>query len=405
MGNRVKSSPTTFDTSLFKPFEFLGFDSGTSALAIALTAVAKSRQDIETPHVLLPAYTCPDVVSACLFANVRPVLVDLCEDTPYMDLNDLASKINPACIAIIAINFMGIPERIGAIRSSTLDMKPVIIEDSAQGFPKAAYEKYWLGDLIIVSFGRGKPVNLLGGGGVFYRSDKISPKLTRSLRNASKYADKEERLLSNKTNSTEFFKRIIYKIKIRLFNLLSRPFFYAILSRLTFLKLGATIFYPLEVVSKLPIHIEQTFSTNYQAYCHGNSLKEEYDAIFTGIASEQIISLPIIVKQPNDYPLLRYPILIKEATLKASIYKKLKNAGLGVSLMYQDILPDVEGVEHSTLAKFNRKPNASRLAKSLVTLPIHQDTTGDHVRRIKQIIESCVLEFRFQNPKLNKLGH
>ena len=62
---------------------------------------------------------------------------------------------------------MGIPERINAIRATINTNQITIIEDSAQGLPQEKPEKYWLGDIVIVSFGRGKPLNLIDGGGIF----------------------------------------------------------------------------------------------------------------------------------------------------------------------------------------------------------------------------------------------
>ena len=49
----------------------------------------------------------------------------------------------------------------------------VLIEDSAQAFPRDGGGDFWQGDLVVLSFGRGKPVSLLGGGAVLYRDERF----------------------------------------------------------------------------------------------------------------------------------------------------------------------------------------------------------------------------------------
>ena len=66
------------------------FQSGTAALAAALMACKAARR-IGQPEVLLPAYACPDLLSAVDFAGLRPVLVDFEENTPWMSIPDLTA--------------------------------------------------------------------------------------------------------------------------------------------------------------------------------------------------------------------------------------------------------------------------------------------------------------------------
>ena len=77
-GNRITFS---VDSNVPLPW-FLSSDratfyhSGTAALAAAIIA-AKTARAIHDAEVILPAYACPDLLSAAIFARVRPVLVDL----------------------------------------------------------------------------------------------------------------------------------------------------------------------------------------------------------------------------------------------------------------------------------------------------------------------------------------
>ena len=94
------------------------FASGTAALAAAITAAIRLKA-IDKPEVILPAYGCPDLISAVVFAGAKPVLVDFETDRPWMDLEQLLTKIRAQTVAIIAVNLFGISERLEQLRGRT----------------------------------------------------------------------------------------------------------------------------------------------------------------------------------------------------------------------------------------------------------------------------------------------
>ena len=85
VGNPVRLSGGRHDESLlqeiFSPYSPRFFDSGTSALA-ASVLVAINVKGASDPEVILPAYGCPDLISAVVFAGKRPVLVPIQADRP-----------------------------------------------------------------------------------------------------------------------------------------------------------------------------------------------------------------------------------------------------------------------------------------------------------------------------------
>jgi len=105
--------------SVFGDFKVHYYNSGTAALASAVLAAVRRKKEIHTPEVLIPAYACPDLVSAVVYAGARPVLVDFREDQPRMALEKIAEKITVNSVAVIAVNFLGIPEDLIAIRQLT----------------------------------------------------------------------------------------------------------------------------------------------------------------------------------------------------------------------------------------------------------------------------------------------
>ena len=146
-----------------KTIELSGLNSGTASLALSIL-IAKNLKKISNPEVIVPAYACPDLVAACAYAGVKCRLCDLAQNNTSYDINLLESLINENTIALAAINFLGIQERISEIFSIVQKKDILLIEDNAQWFPELNNSDHLTGDFICLSFGRGKPVSLLGGG-------------------------------------------------------------------------------------------------------------------------------------------------------------------------------------------------------------------------------------------------
>ena len=233
VGNPVLLKKSTLDFQYFGTPHVEFYQSGTSALAAALTAVKLSHANTKSlTEVLLPAYTCPDLISAVVHAGLTPVLIDLEPDSCWMSLNDIENAISERTIAIIAVRFLGIAERMNALRTICDRHNITLIEDSAQGFPVTQPENYWQGDLAIVSFGRGKPVNMLSGGAVI----TFKPGLKEHLPSANK-------------NTANTKAATAYLIKALLYNLLIKPWAYGLAIRLPGLNVGETVYEPLNQTS------------------------------------------------------------------------------------------------------------------------------------------------------------
>ena len=125
VGNRISlqqdESSACSIASLFEPYNIRLFHSGTAALAVAIK-IAIARRSHAAPEVLLPAYGCPDLISAVLYAGAKPVLVDLNKNTPWLDHEQLLQKITGRSVAIVGVNFLGVEERMQGLR----DRKSVV---------------------------------------------------------------------------------------------------------------------------------------------------------------------------------------------------------------------------------------------------------------------------------------
>ena len=148
VGNPICLSRTDQSESLFQIFgnayQTHYFASGTAALAAAITAAIRLKA-VARPEIILPAYGCPDLISAVVFAGAKPVLVDIEADRPWMDLEQLPAKMSANTVAIIAVNLFGISERMEQLRPLADQAGALLIEDSAQAFPSSNEKNIWQG--------------------------------------------------------------------------------------------------------------------------------------------------------------------------------------------------------------------------------------------------------------------
>ena len=162
-------------------------NSGTAALSLALRAAKRQKPEIAEPEAILPAYVCPDLVAAAVAAGVKPVLVDLAKDSPWMAPQNVQGAVSDNTIAIIAVNFLGRLVPLEPLRRVADGYGITLIEDSAQAIPPSSADNA-LADFVVLSFGRGKPVNLMGGGALLFK-DKDATSVASLLEGLGRFLD------------------------------------------------------------------------------------------------------------------------------------------------------------------------------------------------------------------------
>ena len=106
----------------------IGVGSGTDALQLAIRACGVSSGD----EVITVSHTFFATVEAILYANARPILVDVDERTMLMDAGTVAAAITPRTKAIIPVHLYGRTADIKPLRQLAQDRGIAIIEDAAQ---------------------------------------------------------------------------------------------------------------------------------------------------------------------------------------------------------------------------------------------------------------------------------
>lgn len=141
--------------------EALLTDSGTSALVCALRLAVQPGGT-----VAFPGYACIDLAAAALRAGTRVRLYDIDPSTLSPDLDSVERVMQQGIDAIVVAHLFGYPADVDAVRVLASRHGVTIIEDAAQGAGATLHGRRLgsLGDLSVLSFGRGKGLCAGGGG-------------------------------------------------------------------------------------------------------------------------------------------------------------------------------------------------------------------------------------------------
>ncbi len=349
----VRSIDRTYDMFGFVP---VWLNSGTAALAAALIAALACRPGRR--EVLLPAYACPDLIAAALFAGARPVLVDCGADDPAFDPDALERACSERVAAVVAVNFLGIAERLPELAARAARCGALLIEDCAQWWPEAPPAAPVAAR--VVSFGRGKPVNLLGGGAL------LLP---------------EGSELAQAVRAPEHTMPALGTLKRRVFAALLHPLPYGLLSRLPGLGLGETRYHALDAIMAMDRVRRELAATNIGAWLARSRWREARIAeLLDDCAGVELLPRRLAARAGR---LLRYPLLFVDRAHRDTVLRRLRD--LGASAFYEVELPRVRGVD-AVLSPLPPVPDATRFAERLLTLPLHDRVSERHLRRMAEVV-------------------
>lgn len=340
------------------------YGSGTAALAAAFARCA-ARAKNSMPEVILPAYGCPDLIAACVFASVFPRLVDLSPSNWSYDFDALSKQVSSRTIAIVAVNLLGLGDGTPALAEFSRQRGLALIQDSAQFLPREPME--WPGDYVVLSFGRGKPMNLLTGGALIesvLNNFSATPSARPSVRN---------RLLATRAAALAF-------------NVMTRPHPYWALSHLPGIGLGRVAYKPLRGGNPLPESASRRIDSAFEQYQGRQSYSREiWSSAVTEWKSFGIV--PLLGSAPQTpMELLRLPLLAPDRIARDAIVENLTGVHLGASRFYATDLPHLSQIPEIVRCQ-GPFPNAEDLADKLFTLPTHSLVPEDAVQAATQLIK------------------
>jgi dTDP-4-amino-4,6-dideoxygalactose transaminase len=153
-------------TELLGAGHVVGTDSGTSALRLAIQSSVSAGG-----VVALPAYGCFDLITAAQGAGCRVVLYDVNPSTLDPDEESLAWALDSGAEAVVVASVFGYVPPMNEIAAVCRARGVALIEDIAQASGAALGDTplgSW-GDLVTLSFGRGKGLGGAGGGALLSR--------------------------------------------------------------------------------------------------------------------------------------------------------------------------------------------------------------------------------------------
>jgi dTDP-4-amino-4,6-dideoxygalactose transaminase len=169
MGEEVNLFEQEIKTYLNTEHEVICVNTGTSALHLAIEALNLS----EDSEILVPSLTYVASFQAISAANVKPIAVEVCEDTLFIDLDDAKTKLTSKTKAIMPIHYASNSKDIQAVYTFAKDNNLRVIEDAAQAFgcQNNMGKVGTAGDIICFSFDGIKNITS-GEGGAVVTSDK-----------------------------------------------------------------------------------------------------------------------------------------------------------------------------------------------------------------------------------------
>ena len=345
--------------------------SGTAALALSLALASRRLPPPDQPEVILPAYGCPDLVAAVIVQGARPVLVDFAPAMPFMDLTRLEQAFTKSTIAVVAVDFLGLPERLAAISELTTRRGVYLVEDSAQRFPPAAMASE-TADAMVLSFGRGKPINLMGGGLLLAHESQA------------------QLLAQVRQELPQFDSRYgaVQKLKRLAFNLLLNRWLYGWMERLPFLHLGETRFKPLAAYGLWSVP-DGLLAGGLAGFQHRADWATCYDHELAFLDQAGWILLPRQLRDKESSPtlLLRYPMLAPDRASRDRALQALNAAGIGANALYGASLAETRGTApHLGNVDPGDFPQACDFADRLITLPTHDGTRLKDIEVIKTVM-------------------
>lgn len=343
--------------------------SGTHALQIALLAI---KQKYQGRTILLPAYTCYEVATAAIGAGVPVTLYDINPDTLEPDWDVLRTAARQGAAAVLVAPLFGMPLDWAAARSICDDAGTILIEDAAQAHGSTWQERAVgsLGDLSILSFGRGKGWTGGGGGALLWRG--AIGKEVMSATDAARHTVGSAREAKSWAAAAAQW-------------LLARPRIYGLPASLPILGLGETIYHPptpprgMSRTAAALLIASKAAADADVSHRRGNA--KEYARSIT--AATDAVTSVIGGRADANSGALRFPLRRRGGWGRLHLTAA---PSLGAAPGYPTSLQQLPALRPSVTNASDVCPGAELLASELVTLPTHGGVTMQERRNLIEIV-------------------
>lgn len=329
--------------------------SGRAALALILMGLKRIS---DRRRVIVPAYGCPTVVQSVLRAGLEPVLCDVSPRTLDLDPEALRQEIGDDTLAVVPAYLYGWAHEVTDLSNLAVEHGSFVVEDAAQAFGAVWNGRMvgtW-GDAGFYSFGRGKCLPV-GGGGAIVAKPHCASAIEEVVRTEVGGSPKMD---------------VGAPLRLAGYALATRPAAWWLVVR--------TPLNPADDgrdVGSLPaIHL-RGLSAGLAAI--GSSMLERMDDVqavcrqnarrlMDMLAEWPFVQVPAIARGAEPV-FLRLPVLVDSPARAGKLFGLLAREGIGVSHSYGATVAQL----YANTYRFERSayPGASRVARSLLTLPTH----------------------------------
>ena len=370
LGSRSREVLASHLKTRFSCPEAILTGSGTEALQLAFQSIARRGEG--DAEILLPAYSCYDLMTAVLGAGVRARFYDL-DPTSFMpDEGSFRRGLRPKPAAVVVGNLFGYPLDWDAIRSWVGDEGPPLIEDAAQGVGSSwsGRPTGTFGDLTILSFGRGKGWTGGGGGALLVRNPDILD-LPGSLLDPSWTAGPRSAVLS----AAQW--------------ILGRPSLYGLPNLVPGLGLGETHFKEPSSPKRISafsggLAFRTASIAEDERHPRAANAERLFELLAEGNATGRLRTFDVIPGGESSF--LRFPILWPKGPVKESVGPEFRR--LGIAASYPRVLHELPGFLDTNSAPPAATPGALRLSRHLLTLPTHSRLSPGVYEAIRELLLS-----------------
>lgn len=330
-------------------------DSGTSALVLAL------RHAVPAGGVVgFPAFACVDLAAAARQAGVQVRLYDLDPATLGPDLDSVHAMMRRGVDAVVVAHLFGYPADVASVRAITAPHGIPVIEDAAQGArgSLAGQRLGTLGDLVVLSFGRGKGLCAGGGGALLAFGDR--------------WTDVVDAVAP--TSGARGWSNLVKTVAQWA---LGRPSVYALPAMVPWLRLGEMVYHPAHEPTALPLTscalLHSAFELEAADVAGRTARALAYE---TGARETPTLAAPRV---PTDGTsgYLRFVVRDLAGT-------RAPDPTLGIVRPYPRALIEQVELRPVLVADEPPTPGAIELRKTVLTLPTHRFVNDADVARILQ---------------------
>lgn len=342
--------------------------SATHALSRALVHAVREKPGAS---ILLPAYTCFEVATAAVACGARVLLYDLDDQTLGPDWESVRRATRGRDVAAIVVSpLFGLPIEWDNARRAADDANAPLVADVAQ-----AHGSMWrdrpagaIGDLIVLSFGRGKGWTGFGGGALLWTSANDGSGLDAEPITATAPASEVKTLLS------AAFQWIF-----------SRPSLFGIPAAVPALHIGETIYHePTPVRAMTRMSAALVLRSAPDATAEAAARRRNALEYARSLPQAMVPAWCESATSPESGA-LRFPILVRGGW---SALRAGPAPYHGAAPGYPTSIAEIAALRTLLDVDPIRTPVAERLAAMLITLPTHSTTTPADRARLVELIGS-----------------